>query len=382
MVKDADVYKKDAQLSKLLHGKDATAKYGLSAMTGKDKETAALQNKRWFDHFKGVDAVRVGAKDTGLSAHEGNAVKMTQAYYDLATDLYEYGWSQSFHFCRYYPGEAFHQALARHEYYLASKIGISEGMNVLDVGCGVGGPARAIAQFTGANIIGLNNSDYQIQRAAHYTAKNSLSNQVTYVKGDFMHMDFGAGRFDAVYAIEATVHAPSLKGVYGEIYKVLKPGGIFGVYEWLLTDKYDDTNENHRQIRRGIEFGNGISRMVGVDVADKALSDVGFELLHREDLAQRGDSVPWYYALTGDLKQVRTPWDFLTVLRISKVGRVVTQMALGLLERIHIVPQGTQEVGHALEIAADCLVAGAREEIFTPMMLYICQKPLIPANGN
>lgn len=59
-------------------------------------------------------------------------------------------------------------------------------MQVLDVGCGVGGPAREIAKFTGANITGLNNNDYQIERAQHYAVKEKLANQLTYVKGDFM----------------------------------------------------------------------------------------------------------------------------------------------------------------------------------------------------
>jgi sterol 24-C-methyltransferase len=59
-------------------------------------------------------------------------------------------------------------------------------MKVLDVGCGVGGPAREIAKFTGAHITGLNNNDYQIQRATHYAKKEGLSNQLTFVKGDFM----------------------------------------------------------------------------------------------------------------------------------------------------------------------------------------------------
>lgn len=44
-------------------------------------------------------------------------------------------------------------------------------------------------------------------------------------------MPFPDNSFDAVYAIEATVHAPSLAGVYTEIFRVLKPGGTFGVYE-------------------------------------------------------------------------------------------------------------------------------------------------------
>jgi sterol 24-C-methyltransferase len=108
------------------------------------------------------------------------------SYYNLGTDLYEYGWGQSFHFCRFAYGEPFYQAVARHEHYLAAKIGIKDGDKVLDVGCGVGGPAREIAKFTGAHITGLNNNDYQIDRATRYAQKEGLADQLTYVKGDFM----------------------------------------------------------------------------------------------------------------------------------------------------------------------------------------------------
>lgn len=92
------------------------------------------------------------------------------------------GWGGSFHFCRYYIGEEFNRAIARHEHYLASNIGIKANMRVLDVGCGVGGPAREIAHFTGAHITGLNNNAYQIQRATHYAAKELLQEQTDFVK--------------------------------------------------------------------------------------------------------------------------------------------------------------------------------------------------------
>jgi len=59
-------------------------------------------------------------------------------------------------------------------------------MKVLDVGCGVGGPAREIAKFTGCHVTGLNNNDYQIERATKYAQKEGLADQVAFVKGDFM----------------------------------------------------------------------------------------------------------------------------------------------------------------------------------------------------
>ncbi|KAF8754524.1 putativecycloartenol-C-24-methyltransferase 1 [Rhizoctonia solani] len=201
--------------------------------------------------------------------HKANRVENYQdvinGYYDGATELYEYGWAQSFHFSRFYRGEAFAQSVSPGQ--TRALLGLHDEaktrMRVLDVGCGVGGPAREIAIFSGAHVVGVNNNDFQLGRAQRYTHNAGLSSQVEFVKGDFMSLSeqFGEGTFDAVYAIEATVHAPSWEGVYGEILKVLKPGGIFGVYEWCMTDAWDPSNPAHKEIVHGIEVGNGIPEM-------------------------------------------------------------------------------------------------------------------------
>ena len=65
-------------------------------------------------------------------------------------------------------------------------MGLQQGMRVLDVGCGVGGPAREIAKFTDATIVGLNNNDYQIERAQRYALKEGLAHRLSFTKGDFM----------------------------------------------------------------------------------------------------------------------------------------------------------------------------------------------------
>lgn len=160
-----------------------------------------------------------------ISSHFPNLTLMmwiwnlwTLGYYDGATELYEYGWAQSFHFSRFYKGEAFHQSvciillpsyfllvniypiqLARHEHYLAHQMDLKPGMRVLDVGCGVGGPAREISRFADVKVVGLNNNDFQIGRARKYTKRAGLEGQVSFVKGDFMKLveQFGEGSFDA-----------------------------------------------------------------------------------------------------------------------------------------------------------------------------------------
>ena len=78
-------------------------------------------------------------------------------------------------------------------------MGLKPGMRVLDVGCGVGGPAREIAAFTDCNVIGVNNNEFQVGRATMYTKRMKLDGQVQFVKGDFMKLveQFGENSFDA-----------------------------------------------------------------------------------------------------------------------------------------------------------------------------------------
>jgi sterol 24-C-methyltransferase len=188
-------------------------------------------------------------------------------------------------------------------------------------------------------------------------------------------MSFPDNSFDAVYAIEATVHAPKLEGVYGEIFRVLKPGGVFGVYEWLMTDEYDNSNNEHKEIRLGIELGNGISHMRKISEAIAAMKNVGFELERTDDLADKGDYFPWYWPLSGELRYLQSYGDIFTILRMTHWARIVLHGFAGVLEKVGIAPVGTKKTADALGTGAEALVAGARQKLFTPMYLMLGRKP-------
>jgi sterol 24-C-methyltransferase len=188
-------------------------------------------------------------------------------------------------------------------------------------------------------------------------------------------MSFAENTFDAVYAIEATVHAPTLEGIYSQIFRVLKPGGIFGVYEWLMTEEYDNDNIKHREIRLGIEQGDGISNMCKVNEALDAMKAAGFELLRAEDLADRSDPSPWYWPLSGELRYIQSIGDVFTIVRMTTWGRAIAHNVAGFLETLGLAPAGTKKTADSLALAADCLVAGGREKLFTPMYLMVGRKP-------
>ena len=64
---------------------------------------------------------------TSVSGRNASYVDLVNSYYNLATDFYEWGWGQSFHFAEKWPGESFSDSISRHEYYLPMPRGAPSG---------------------------------------------------------------------------------------------------------------------------------------------------------------------------------------------------------------------------------------------------------------
>ena len=313
-----------------------------------------------------------GENKEDISARKSGYATMINDFYNLVTDFYEFGWGQSFHFAPRFKGETFRESILRAEYFLAARLGLKPGMTVLDVGCGVGGPARNIARFSGAKIEGVNNNDYQLSKMSLYNQAANLDGLCSGFKGDFMALTIEDETYDAVYQIEATCHAPDKVGAFKEIYRVMKPGALFTGYEWCLTGAFDGSNPRHLEIKHEIETGNSLPDIATIPELTNALQKAGFEILVAEDRANStsaGDpETPWYLALKGDRLS-------LTSARRTTAGRYLTNRALALMEALRIAPKGSTEVSETLNQAADALVAAGERGIFTPDLFFLVRRP-------
>ena len=335
---------------------------------------AKLKEATTTDRYSSIDSYNKLQDDskTELKDREKSYAELVSSYYDLATEFYEWGWGQSFHFAERRKGETFHSSILRHEHYIGGRLGVNKGAKILDCGCGVGGPARNISEFTEAHVTGITINAFQVRRGNQLSEQQGASDRVTLVQGDFMKLPFPDNHFDGVYAIEATCHAPDRMGVYSEIFRVLKPGAVFATYEWCLTDHYDKENAEHRWIKKAIEEGDGLPDMCHTSMCTKAVEDCGFELLEARDaaLADHTGGDPWYRPLTPTYK----PW-VLPGFQFNPVVFRIFPVLLSALEAIRIVPAGTSKTQVMLLAGGIGCERGGDTGVFTPMWLMVGRKP-------
>ncbi|MBG0739671.1 class I SAM-dependent methyltransferase [Paeniglutamicibacter antarcticus] len=114
---------------------------------------------------------------------------------------------------------------------LARGAGIHSGSHVLDVGSGIGGPARLFAQRFGAKVNGVDLTPEFVQVARLLTERTGLSGQVTFNQGSALALPFGDDEFDVATMLHVGMNIDDKAALFAEVFRVLKPGGVFAVYD-------------------------------------------------------------------------------------------------------------------------------------------------------
>ena len=146
-----------AKMNRDVHDYDSQLTGGLKILNNEDHTLSRNEFKESIDDYEGMfkgARASTGAITAQESVEERKAryAAMVDHFYNLVTDFYEWGWGQSFHFGPRYINETFMESIKRAEYHLCSRLGMKPGVRALDVGCGVGGPMRNMAMFSGATI--------------------------------------------------------------------------------------------------------------------------------------------------------------------------------------------------------------------------------------
>ncbi|MFF9772004.1 methyltransferase domain-containing protein [Streptomyces sp. NPDC014636] len=132
---------------------------------------------------------------------------------------------------------------------MIERLQVGPGDRVLDIGCGLGGPAIRLAQKTGAEVVGISVSRKQVDRANELAEAAGMSGKVSFQHGDAMNLPFDDASFSAVWMLESVMQMPDRKAALTEAARVLRPGGRLA-----LTDNYEreTISEERRPVIEGI----------------------------------------------------------------------------------------------------------------------------------
>lgn len=119
--------------------------------------------------------------------------------------------------------------------HLLRRLDLSEESSLLDVGCGIGGPARLAAAGSGCRVWGIDLSPDFVTLARQLTDRAGLADQVTFDVGSATALPYPDGFFTRAMLNHVGMNLPDKLAVFTEVRRVLEPGGRFGVFEQMRT---------------------------------------------------------------------------------------------------------------------------------------------------
>jgi len=114
---------------------------------------------------------------------------------------------------------------------LAEDLGFTPAMHVVEIGSGIGGPARHLAHALGCTVTGVDLTPEFVEVADMLTRRCHLAGRVSFLQANALAMPFGAGRFDGAVMLHVGMNIADKPALFKEVRRVLKPGARFGVYD-------------------------------------------------------------------------------------------------------------------------------------------------------
>jgi ubiquinone/menaquinone biosynthesis C-methylase UbiE len=159
----------------------------------------------------------------------------------------------------------------------ANKLNFKGSDRLLDVGCGLGGPARYFASRFGAHVTGIDLTPEFIEVATELSRRTGQSQVTTFEVGSALAMRYGDAHFDGAITVHVAMNIHDREGLYREVARVLKSGATFGIY--------DVTKGNAEPIDYPVPWAmtEATSHLCTPIETQALLRDAGFEILEVED---------------------------------------------------------------------------------------------------
>jgi SAM-dependent methyltransferase len=256
---------------------------------------------------------------------------MVRTYYQCVTSLYRRVWGDSYHFALFSGSEPLSEAIVATERMIADEGQFAPGMQVLDVGCGLGGPALNITEYCGVQVTGVDITEEHIEIARRRAAQRGLSGQARFEHADAMRLPFPDESFDRVYVFEAGCHVPDKAKFYAECARVLRRGGLFLGIDWMRRGGL--TTQEETTYIEPICRLCALPNMITLAELEGYLADAGLTPDILEDVSARG--------------HILRNWESLNHDAIETAARLIGQSALPAQRAVSLGGKALYEAARA-----------------------------------
>jgi len=174
----------------------------------------------------------------------------------------------------------------------------TEGRRILDIGCGIGGPAFDMARRHGAHVVGIDLEAPLIEKARIAAAKHGLEGRCEFLTVELGPFPFPDESFDIVATSGALTQTSDKAGVFAECLRILRPGGWFTCYDWMRSDAEYSEDMYHWFKVEGLTYA-----LATLEDYVRDLRRAGFDEVSAADASDwyRAESRREYDRIRGDL---------------------------------------------------------------------------------
>lgn len=184
------------------------------------------------------------------------------------------------------PVDEFHIRGRRATLELAARMELRRDCSVLDVGSGLGGPARTIAHHFQCRVTGVDLTADFCAAANAMSEWVGLAGRTVFQQGDATTLDFEPSSFDSAFSIHAAMNIAAKDALYSGVHRILKPGGIFAIYDILQGEGGD--------VHFPVPWARdpAISHIVTPRRMRELLTSAGFSIIDETDSTEESSS--WF----------------------------------------------------------------------------------------
>jgi sarcosine/dimethylglycine N-methyltransferase len=192
--------------------------------------------------------------------------------------------------------------------FFGGKLRLDQNSHLLDLGSGIGGPARFFARAYGCEVTGIDLSRFNHRTAQQRTREGGLDHRVRFLHGNALEVSIPEEHFTHVFGCESWCYFPDKVHLYRAAYRALRPGGFIAFLEAAcdtpvrlrteehLAPVYCESVAQYTSMLRAAQF-EAIQHYDTTELAFKDVTDSIYRLITRKDriVASVGEEV--YYAL-------------------------------------------------------------------------------------